>query len=102
MCKQSVSFGHQNYVKKAVDIWTREIISKKVRGNNMDFSTVEITLKKVRGNDENIWISEITMKKYVEMTWKFVEIWYSTYRRNIDFKSTSIRRGVAVELIFLI
>ena len=25
-------------------------------------------------------ISEITSKKYMEMTWKFVEIWSSTYR----------------------
>ena len=28
------------------------------------------------------------------MTWKFVEIWSSTYVRNIHVESTSIRRGV--------
>ena len=30
------------------------------------------------------------------MTWKFVEIWSSTYRHNIHVESTSIRRGVSV------
>ena len=30
------------------------------------------------------------------MTWKFVEIWSSTYRRNIDIESMPIRRGVPV------
>ena len=44
-------------------------------------------------------ISEITSKKYVEMTWKFVKIWSLTYRRNIDIKSTWIRRGMSVGFI---
>ena len=35
-------------------------------------------------------------KKYVEMTWKFVEISSSTYRRNIHVKSMWIQRGVPV------
>ena len=79
-----------------VGISTMEITSKKVRGNNVDFSTSEITSKKVRGNDVDFSISEITSKKYVEMTWKFVEIWFSTYRRNIGVESTWIRRGVSL------
>ena len=62
----------------------------------MDFSNIEITLKKVRGNDVDFSISEITSKKYVEMTWKFVEIWSSTHRRNIHVDSMCIRRGVPV------
>ena len=65
------------------DFSTIEITSKKVRGNNVDFSTIEISLKKVRGN-------EITSKKYLEMTWKFVEIWSSTYPRNIHVESQKI------------
>ena len=32
----------------------------------------------------------------METTWKFVEIWSSTYRSNIDVESTWIRRGVPV------
>ena len=79
-----------------VDFSTSEITSKKVRGNNVDFSISEITSKKVRGNDVNFSISEITSKKYVEMTWRFVEICSSTYRRNIDVESTWIRCGVPV------
>ena len=37
--------------------------------------------------------SKLRRKKYVETTWKFVEIWSSTYPRNIHVESTSIRRG---------
>ena len=78
------------------DFSTIEITSKKVRGNNVDFSTIEILLKEVRGNDMDFSISEITSKKYLEMTWKFVEICSSTYPRNIHVESTSIRCGVPV------
>ena len=63
-----------------VDFLTSEITQKKVRGSNMDFLTSEIMSKKVRGNDLDFSISQITSKKYVEMTWKIVEIWSSTYR----------------------
>ena len=73
-----------------------EIPSKKVCGNNVDFSIIEITSKKVCGNNVDISTIEITSKKYVETTWKFGEIWSSTYRRNIHVESSSIRRGVLV------
>ena len=77
-----------------VNFLTREVTPKKVGGNNVDFSSSEITSKKVRGNDVDFSISEVTSKKYVEMTWKFVEIWSSAYRPNIDMEWTWIRRGV--------
>ena len=96
-----------------MDFSTIEITLKKARGNNVDFSTIEITLKKVhgknvnllnieitskkvRGNDVDISISKITWKKYVQMAWKFVEIWSLTYRCKILVKSTSIRCDVPV------
>ena len=82
--------------RSKVDFSTIEITSKKVRGNNMDFSTIKITFKKVRRNKVEFTISEITSKRYVEMTWKFVDIWSSTYRRNIHVESTLISRGVPV------
>ena len=100
--------------KNNVHISTIEITSKKVRGNNVDFSTIEITSKKVRGNHVDFSTSEITSKKvrgnhvdfstiektaskkYAEMTWKFVEIWSSTYGRNIYVESTWIRGGLPV------
>ena len=78
----------------SVDISTSEIIPKKVRENNVDFWTIKITPRKVRGNDVDFSISEITSKKYVEMRWRFIEIWSSTYQRNIHVESTSIQRGV--------
>ena len=73
-----------------------EIASKKVRGNNVDFSISKIKSKKVRGNDADFSISEITSKKYVKMTRKFVKIYCSTYRRQIDVESTWIWSGVPV------
>ena len=82
-----------------VDFSTIEITPKKVRRNDVDFWTIEIISKKVRGNDVDFSISEITSKKYMEMTWKFVEICSSTYRRNIHVESTSIPRGVPVGLL---
>ena len=65
---------------------------KKLRGNHVDFSTNEITSKKVSGNHVNFSTSKITSRKYAEMTWKFVEIWSSTY----DVISTANRRGFDV------
>ena len=79
-----------------VDFSTIEITSKKTHGNNVHFSTIEITLKKARGNQADFSISEVTSKEYAEMTWKFVNIWSSTYRRNIHVESTWIRHGVLV------
>ena len=85
--------------KNKVHISTIEITSKKVRGNHVNFSTSEITSKKVRGNHVDFSTIEITSKKYAEITWKFVEIWSSTYGLNIDVESTWIRRGVPVGLV---
>ena len=79
-----------------LDFSTIEIILKKVRGNNVAFSTCEITPRKVRGNDVDFSIGKITLKRYVEMTRKFGKIWSSTYRRNNDVESTTIRRVVPV------
>ena len=73
-----------------MDISTSKITPEKVRENDMDFWTIEIPSKKVYGNDVDFSISEISSKMYVEMTLKFVEIWSSTYRRNIHVESTSI------------
>ena len=81
-----------------VDFSTIEITLTKVSGSNVDFSISEITLKKVSGSNVDFSVSEITSKKYVEMTWKFVEIWPSTYQLNIHVKSTSVRRGAPVGL----
>ena len=75
-----------------VNFSTIKITLKKVCGNNVDFSTIEIKSKKVRGKNVDISISEIISKKYVEMTWKLVEIWSSAYRRNIGVDSTFCAR----------
>ena len=52
----------------------------------MDFSTIEIT-----------------SKKHAEMTWKFAEIWSSSYRRNIHVESLSgivlIRKVAVVDVL---
>ena len=73
-----------------------KITSKKVSKNIVHISTIEITSKKVPGNHVDFLTIEITSKNYAEMTWKFVEICSSTYRRNIHVESTWIRRGVPI------
>ena len=85
-----------------VDFCTIEITSKKVPGNDKDFSTIEIRPEKVCGNDMDVLISEITSKKYVETTWKFAEIWSSTYQRNIHVESMSNRHCVPVGKLLLL
>ena len=84
--KQGRFFNHRNYIEKSTwkqrGFFDHGNLSKKVGGNDVDFSN-----------------SEITSKKYVEMTWKFVEIWSSTYRRNIHVESMWIRRGVPVKYL---
>ena len=75
----------------------------KIHRNNVDFSSIEIRSKqkhrndvditpnKLRRNDVDFSPIEITLKKCLEMKWKFIDIFFSTYRRNIDI----IRRGVS-------
>ena len=83
--KQHRFFVDRNYVKK-------------VRRNDVDFLPIEITSKKVPRNDEEFLVIEITSKKSVKMTWKFFNVFFTTYQCNIDIKSTSIRLGVSVAL----
>ena len=71
-----------------VEFSTNEITPIKARGNNLDFSTIKITSKRVGGKNVDFSTSKITSKKYAAMTGKFVEIWSSTYQRNIDVEST--------------
>ena len=102
-----LSKSHQNCTKKPhrnnIDFSSIEIGLKKVRRNDVNFSLIEITSKKIRGNDVHFSLIEITSKKicqndvdfssieirskmYVEMTWKFINIFFSAYRRNIGIK----------------
>ena len=41
-------------------------------------------------------------RKYVETTWKFIEIFFSKYQRNIDIELTLIRRDVSIRILLLI
>ena len=52
--------------------------------------------KKLLRNDVDFSHIEITSKMYVEMTWKFNDIFFSTYQRNIDINSTSVQCGVYI------
>ena len=72
---------------KNVDILTSEITLEKVRGNKCIFEPSKLHRKKVRENDMDFSISKIISKKYAEMTRKFVETWFSTYRSNISVES---------------
>ena len=79
--KQGGFLDHRKYIEKST--W-------KQRGFFDHQNYIEKSTRKRRGFS----ISKITSKKYVEMTWKFIEIWSSTHQCNIDIESTWIRRGV--------
>ena len=88
------SVFQRNYIKKIhqnnVDVTSNEITSKKVSRNGVDFSPIKLSSIKLRRNDVNFLPIEITLKKYVDMMWKFIDVFFSTYPRNIDIESTSI------------
>ena len=109
-----------------MDIWTREITYKKVRGINVDFSTRKIILQNGRGKkvdfltmvksmwkrhgffDQWNYAEKSTWKRHeffdprnyiekVEMTYKFVQVWSSMYWGDIDVESMWIALGVPVK-----
>ena len=101
MWKQRGFFDHRNYIEKSR--W-------KQRGFSDHRNYIEKRTWKQRGFfDHRNYIEKRTWKqrgfldrkRYVEMSWKFVEIWFSTYRRNIDVESTWIRRGVTFGTTFV-
>ena len=86
-----------------------EITAKKVCGNNVDFSIIEITLIKLRGNNVDFSTSEITSKKVrgnevdfsiskitSKKSWKWREYLSKFCLRRIDVISTLNRRGFDV------
>ena len=98
--------------RKNGDFRSIDITSKKVRRNDMDISQIKIMSKsyvKISSSFcslipcgtkyvETTWFFpiEITSKKYVEATWKYDDIFFSTYRRNIDTELMLITRVVLV------
>ena len=98
--------------RKNGDFRPIDITSKKVRRNDMDISQIKITSKsyvKISSSFcsliscgtkyvETTWFFpiEITLKKYVEATWKYDDIFFSTYRRNIDIEWMLITRVALV------
>ena len=98
--------------RKNGDFRPIDITSKKVRRNDMDISQIKITSKsyvKISSSFcsliscgtkyvETTWFFpiEITSKKYVEATWKYDDIFFSTYRRNIDIEWMLITRVALV------
>ena len=88
--KQRGFFHHQNYIEKNMwkqrGFFDQRNYVRKSTWNDVDFSTSENTPITIK----------ITSKRYAEMTWKFFQIWFSTYPRNIHVESTWIRCGVLV------
>ena len=82
----SIEIGLKKVRRNDVNSSLIEITSKKVRGNDVHFSLIEIASKKICQNDVDFSSIEIRSKMYVEMTWKFINIFFSAYRRNIDIK----------------
>ena len=76
--------------QKNINFSLIEIALNKVQQKDVGFSITQITLNKVHRNGVNFSPIEITSKKYVEMTWKFVDILPLTWRQNIAIESMSI------------
>ena len=108
--------GRKKFIRNDIDFSSIEIMSKKVCQKNINFSLIEIALNKVQQKDVGFSITQITLnkvhrngvnfspieitsKKYVEMTWKLVDILPLTWRHNIAIESMSIWRGVFFGLV---
>ena len=98
--KQRGYFDHRNYIEastwKQLGLFDHPNYFETSTWKELGLFDHRNYVGKVRGIDVDISTIEITSKKYVESTWKFDEIWSSTYRRNIHVESTSIRRAVPV------
>ena len=83
-----------------MDIWTREIVSKKVRWNNVDFLSSRITPTKVRGNDVHFSAIEITSKKgcqnNVDFSTKNITL-EKVHGKHLDFLANEITSKKYVE-----
>ena len=106
-CKQRGFFNHQNYIKKSK--WKqrgffdqRNYIKKCAWKQRGFFDHQNYFKKSTLSTKYDFSISEITSKKYVEMIWKFVEVWSSTFRRNIHVESMSIWLSVPVGVVLCI
>ena len=55
--------------------------------------------QKLPGSDINFSNKEVTLKKYVDVMWKFFEIWSLSYRRNLHVESRWIQAGVPVRFV---
>ena len=84
--------------QNAIDFLFIEITSRRGHHKDVDCLSIVITLNKMRQNEVHFWPIETTLKKYVKMSPKFVDISYSTFRRNIDIELTLIRRVMSVGL----
>ena len=73
-----------------------KITLKKVHQNDFHFSPIEITSNKASQRDAEFLSIKTKSKKFVEATWKLVDILFSMNRHNIDNESTSIQRVVSV------
>ena len=82
-----------NLTKTSVRFLPIEIRSKKVSGNNTDFSTREYISKKVRGKNVDITTSEIM---FIKVRGKYVDLWTSAITQkkicgnNVDFSNIEI------------
>ena len=97
LCRFSI---HQNCIEKTqqndMELPPVKITSINVHRNGINFLPIEITSNKVRRNDVEFSRIEMTLDKFVETTWKFIDIFFSTFRCSIDIESTSIWRVVSV------
>ena len=78
-----------NKVIEITSIFFIQYASKEVHRNDVEFSLNEIILKKICRKHVDFSHIQIKLKRYVKMLWKFIDIFFSMYRSNIDIKSMS-------------
>ena len=90
---------HQNSTLKLqnADVFLPiEIRTEKLNRNKAGFSSINITTNKVRQNDVEFSSIVQHRKNTSKRTWKFVDIFFLMYRRNIDIELTWMRSVVLV------
>ena len=92
----SSKFCRKKYVQRKWIIWPSKLHQRKYVETTWIFRLSKLHRIKYVETTRIFRTLKLHWKKDVEMTWKFVEIWCSTYWRNIQVESMSIRHGVAV------
>ena len=87
---------HPKIHRNDVEFFPVKITSKKVHRNDVDFLPIEFTSNNACQNKVEFSPIKAEWKKLFETMWKFVDVLFLTYRRNVNIEQTSIWCVVSV------